>query len=169
MTPTQKNVLLTGALVTTILTYTFHTHCMKYYEMVEKVNKTYQKVCKAAKEDNLQAVEKLLEKNKNLLVNPYVVHNGYKTTPTHIAAKHNSLQVLEFFIKNKEKLEIDLEENTTYVGTPLHCAVKAGNIQSVKLLIEEGDVGNIHNKYLDTPYELAVKHGHENIIEYLEN
>jgi len=166
---TQKNILLTSILVTIILAYTSHTHCMNYHKMVEEVNKRYQKLCEAAKQDDLTTVENLFEKNKDVLTNPYIKKDGYKKSPTHIAATKNSLKVLAYFIQQKNTLNINLEENLTYEGTPLHFAAKKGKLEAVKLLVEKGGVNKkIYNRYAGGfPLDLAKEH--EDIKKYLEN
>jgi hypothetical protein len=64
---------------------------------------------------------------------------------------------------------VDINSRDAQGNTPLHIAASMGSLNMVSVLISKGAKINIENKLKQTPYFLAIKHGHDDVAEYLSS
>ena len=63
----------------------------------------------------------------------------------------------------------DPQKEDNFGSSPLHLACISGNIMAVKLLCAKSSVDlEPRDRNRKTPLDLAAKHGHEDIIKFLE-
>jgi ankyrin repeat protein len=54
-------------------------------------------------------------------------------------------------------------------GTALHCAAGSGNLSMLKLLLDEGADPNLRTPFLGSPYDVAIKAGHQDCVTELRD
>ncbi|MGB6867180.1 MAG: ankyrin repeat domain-containing protein [Candidatus Aminicenantaceae bacterium] len=85
-------------------------------------------------------------------------------TPLHAAAGKGNIEVVEVLIRNGAELEARLSQNQ---NTPLHLAVRNSQKATVTLLIDEGADVNAKTRYGETPLDLGISKGHDEIVDLL--
>jgi ankyrin repeat protein len=112
-----------------------------------------------------KAVTELLIAN-GLDVNAMSMASGETkgATPLHAAAGKGNIEAAEVLIRNGAELEARLSENQ---NTPLHLAVRNNQKAAVALLIDEGADVNAKTRYGETPLDLGISKGHEEIVDLL--
>jgi ankyrin repeat protein len=112
-----------------------------------------------------KAVTELLIAN-GLDVNAKSIASGETkdATPLHAAAGKGNIEVAEVLINNGAELEAKLSQNK---NTPLHLAVRNNQEAMVILLIAKGADVNAVTEYGETPLDLGVSKGHDEMVDLL--
>jgi cytohesin len=112
-----------------------------------------------------EAVTELLIAN-GLDVNAKCTASGETkdTTPLHAAAGKGNIEVAEVLIRNGAELEARILQNQ---NTPLHLAVRNNHKAVVTLLIAQGADVNAKTKHGETPLDLGISKGHNEIVDLL--
>lgn len=105
-------------------------------------------------------VQTLLQKGAD--VNLYT-KGGYSAL--HISSKVGDEETVRILLKTNKAHINKLSKN---LGTPLHLACKGGHENTVKLLLKYNANGNLCNTYGKSPLRVAEEHGHDRIVQMLE-
>lgn len=85
-------------------------------------------------------------------------------TPLHLATKDENIEVMKLLLQKRAQL--DAKDKNGY--TPLHLASSLGHLEVVKCLVEKGARIDVQDdKEGRTPYFLAVKNDHTDVVNYL--
>ncbi|KAM0030861.1 putative AAA+ ATPase domain, ATPase, AAA-type, core, ankyrin repeat-containing [Helianthus debilis subsp. tardiflorus] len=79
-------------------------------------------------------------------------------TPLHVAASHNSVEVVKFLLNFAGPETVDLEAKNMYGETPLHMAAKNGCNEAAALLLSHGASTEAKANNGMTPLHLSVWH-----------
>ncbi len=85
-------------------------------------------------------------------------------TPLHVAAGKGNIEATEVLIRNGAELEARLSENQ---NTPLHLTVRNNQKAAVELLIYEGADVNAKTRYGETPLDIGISKGLDEIVDLL--
>lgn len=116
-------------------------------------------IFQAAETDNLDEVKKLLEAGTDIYT-----ANFDGETLLHMAAKCNSMNVLNYLIEQKMDLEAKTEG---YEDTPLQIATQEGQSEAFYALIKSGADINTENIEGETPVFTAIRFKRPEFLEYL--
>jgi|WetSurMetagenome_2_1015567.scaffolds.fasta_scaffold227540_2 ankyrin repeat protein len=90
---------------------------------------------------------------------------GSGWTPLHLAVANNSKAVLELLLAHGAK--VNTSDDHVFSNTPLHDAAEQGYANIAELLLTKGANVNAVNRLGQTPFGMAVMHGHKDVIELL--
>ncbi|KAL4563935.1 hypothetical protein LXL04_027984 [Taraxacum kok-saghyz] len=109
----------------------------------------------SAQSGDLPAVQRRLRDNPSLINdrNPVMAN-----TPLHVAAGHNSVEVVKFLLNISEPEKVELEAMNMYGETPLHMAAKNGCNEAAGLLLSHGASTEAKANNGMTPLHLSVWH-----------
>jgi len=89
-------------------------------------------------------------------------------TIIHLAAKNNQPAVIDAVFEglNDDDVHYLVNENDQFDNTPVHLACQFGYLETVRKLIDYGaDIDQI-NEDEQTPFLLAAKHGHDDLVHF---
>ena len=121
----------------------------------------------AAYDGHLQAAQLLISSNANV----HEKTNSEKT-PVHLAAKYGNNSVLKLLLDNSSSNSVSAVDDDK--NTPLHLACAGdGDIDTVRILLQKSGINvrslvNLANKDQETPIQLAVKSGRNNISTFMK-
>ncbi|KAJ0751804.1 putative AAA+ ATPase domain, ATPase, AAA-type, core, ankyrin repeat-containing [Helianthus annuus] len=98
---------------------------------------------------------------KRVRENPALVNDRnpvMANTPLHVAASHNSVEVVKFLLNFAGPETVDLEAKNMYGETPLHMAAKNGCNEAAALLLSHGASTEAKANNGMTPLHLSVWH-----------
>nr|XP_043629299.1 protein CfxQ homolog [Erigeron canadensis] len=123
-------------------------------EMISKATKPIT-IHASAQSGDLSGVQKRLRENPSLINdrNPVMAN-----TPLHVAAGHNSVEVVKFLLNLTEPETVELEAKNMYGETPLHMAAKNGSNEAAALLLSHGASTEAKANNGMTPLHLSVWH-----------
>jgi ankyrin repeat protein len=104
--------------------------------------------------------------NKKVAINLSECKNNLGETVLHMAAAHNNIKLIEYFLKESKYLKLMEAKTEMTKQTPLHYAAKYGCIDAVCCLINE-DNKEVTDSCGRTPLYLAAEHGQEPAVKYL--
>ncbi|MGD9347273.1 MAG: ankyrin repeat domain-containing protein [Candidatus Aminicenantes bacterium] len=112
-----------------------------------------------------KAVTELLIAN-GLDVNAKCMASGETrdATPLHAAVGKGNIEMVEVLIRNGAELEARLSQNQ---NTPLHLAIRNNQIAAAELLINEGADVNAMTRYGETPLDIGISKGLDEIVDLL--
>ncbi|XP_046572152.1 ankyrin-1-like [Haliotis rubra] len=91
------------------------------------------------------------------------VANKAGSTPLHLAAQYNQLDIAKYLIE--ERVNIGATDNES--NTPLHVAASFEHADIIRLLMENGGKINVKNQKGQIPLHLAARMGHMQSLKYL--
>lgn len=106
---------------------------------------------------SISAVQRLLDQGFDVQSDDPV-----KNTGLHYAAANNDLEMINFLIKNK----IKIEERNKHMETPMILAVISGNLAAVELLVLHKAKVDVFDRYHRTPFMISIVHGYDDLIKY---
>lgn len=87
-------------------------------------------------------------------------------SPLHISCEIGDEETVKILLKTNKAHINKLSKN---FGSPLHLACKGGYENTVKLLLKYEANGNLCNIYGESPLRIAEEHGHERIVQILQD
>lgn len=114
------------------------------YRKDAEVGNTYDKLLKATKENNLEAVRLLIQEGAYIEPTLRDTWKHNYSTPLHVAAGKGNLEILKVLFEAKDAY-VDVRGGNN--STPLHCAACGGHLDVIKYLMDKGadiDAQNCH-------------------------
>ena len=120
-----------------------------------------QKLFEACQENNLDQVEKLLQKP----LNPSLIRDdeGESLTALHGAVDSQHVDCLALLLEAGADTDVGDSEGMT----ALHLAAFLGQLEDVRMLLEAGAKADVHNFLGETPLHVAIRLGHPEVIRAL--
>ena len=89
-------------------------------------------------------------------------------SPLHIAAYKGHIDIVQFFVNRLEEVNPPTTDSRGSNWTPLHVASANDKLSVVKYLTEKVSNPSVKDKLGKTPYDLALKAGHTDVSEFLQ-
>ncbi|KAF2899013.1 hypothetical protein ILUMI_07160, partial [Ignelater luminosus] len=117
----------------------------------------------AASNNCIECVDDLVRKGAGLHF-----QSANKCTPIHLATMQNNVQMLETLL-NASNCKKAIDKCDVNLHTALHLACTNGYLQCAKILVNKGADVQVCTSEGFTPLDLAIKHEHKDVQNFLEH